>query len=286
MSYQYVEFDGVALPLYDHKQPHDPMPVESAIVDSIGGAYDWIGTARRRGRKQLVPAPGKYFADGFFLVDDVGDFLVDDVGDFLTTNFGEEALREQVNDLLEKRGVRGKLWRRRLDDDVLEWKTARLLSISWPRKVENHALIAEVSPVFETFMENWHAQTETETSDDAEDDVPLGLNVENSGFVQVDDAKLTVTRTDGTITAVSITDASNGVDIEWTGSLGDGDVLTIDCLLQTVRKNSADAYSGFSLGNLHTAPGWLPLIEGVNALIIEVTGGDATVAVSHYNQSP
>lgn len=286
MSYQYVTFDGVALPLYDHRQPHDPMPAESAILDSVGSAFDWIGSARRRGRKQTISIPGKYFADGFFLVDDVGDFLVDDAGDFLTTNFGTEALREQVNDLMEKRGVRGQLFRQRLDDQVLEWKTARLLTIQWPRKWEDHALIAEVTPVFETIMENWHAASATTSSGNASDGVPLGLNVESSGQMQVDDAVLTVTRTSGTITAVTVSQAGNGIDIAWAGSLGADDILTIDCGNQTVRKNSADAYSGFSLEGSHTAAGWLPLVEGVNALTVEVTGGNATVAVSHYNQYP
>lgn len=286
MSYQYVEFDGVSLPLYDHAQSHDPMPVETAIVDSIGGAHDWWGSARRRGRKQLISFIGRYFAEGFYLVDDVGDFLVDEAGHFLTTNFGPEALRQQVDSLLEKRGVRGPLWRLRLDDNALEWKTARLLQIGWPRIWEDHALIAKLTPQFETLMDGWHAENATNTSGSATDGVPLGINVENTGQMAVYDAALTVTRTSGTITAVTIVYLAGGIDLEWTGSLGDGDVLTIDCSNQTVRKNSTDAYSGFSLESAHTAEGWLPLEVGVNALVVTVTGGDATVAVSHYNQSP
>lgn len=284
MAYQYVTFDGIALPLYNHSQNHDVIPTEPTIVDSIGGAWDWFGSARRRGRKQTISLTGLYFAENYTLVDENGNIVTDEFDDPIVVAAGVASLRAQVDALLEKRGERGSLWRKRLDDDVLQWKTARLLQIQWPRVWEDHARLATITCVFETLMETWRAATETTTSNSATDGVQLGLTVESSGEVQIDDATLTITRTSGTITEVDVVCAANGIDFTWTGSLGASDVLTINCSNQTVRENSTDAYSGFVLNAGHTAAGWLPLFEGSNPLLVTVTGGNATVAVSHYDQ--
>lgn len=283
MSWQYVKFDGVNLPLYDHNQNHDPMASEPTLLDSIGGAYDWRGSQRRRGRKQTIPLTGIYVGETDYLVDELGNYLVDELGNFLIAGDPYQTLQASVTALMEKKGVRGQLWRKRLADNVLQWKTARLLSISWPRTWEDHAIKAEISCHFETAMEFWHAATATSTSVSAADGVPIGLTVDSAGQV-VEDAVITVTRTSGTITAFTLT--GSGVSLSWSGSLGSGDVLTIDCGAQTVKVNSTDSYSGFSLGVAHTAAGWLPLSSGMNALVATVTGGNATVAISHYNQYP
>lgn len=284
MPYQFTKFDGIELPLYNHQQNHDPMPAESTIIDSVGGAWDWFGTARRRGRKQIIPFRGMFTAEQYGLVDDSGNPVVDESMQQIIVAEGVAALRAKVVALLEKRGVRGPLWRKRLDDNVLEWKTARLLQIGWPRKWEDHGLLAELSFQFETYMEGWNAATATASSDSAVAATPLGLTVENAGQIPVDDGVFTVTRTSGTITTVAVT--GTGIDWTWTGSLGASDVLTIDAGNQTVKKTGADAYSGFVLGGSHTAQGWLPLAEGDNTLTVTLTGGNGTVAVSHYDQFP
>lgn len=286
MPVQFVEFDGIDLPLYNHQQNHDPMPAESTIVDSVGGAWDWLGSARRRGRKQIISFKGMFTAEQYGLVDEDGNPIVDESMQQIIVAQGVAALRAKTTALLEKRGMRGPLWRKRLDDNVLEWKTCRLLQIGWSRKWEDHGLLAEMSFQLETFMEGWHAATATETSDSAVAATPLGFTVENTGQIPVDDAVLTITRTSGTITQVDVDLSASGIDWTWTGSLGDGDVLTVDAFAQTVKKNSADAYSGFVLNGSHTAQGWLPLAEGDNVFTITVTGGNATVAMSHYNQTP
>jgi len=285
MSYQYTAFDGVALPLYNHEQGHDPMASEPTLLDSVGGAYDWVGTGRRKGRKQLINIRGIYFGDTDYLVDDVGDFLVDDVGDYLIVGNGVQMLQSQVTALREKKSVKGTLWRTRLYDDVLEWKTARLLQIGWPRKWDDHAIIGEMSCQFETAMEFWHAATATTTSGSATNGISLGLTVDNAGE-QVEDATITIAATSGTITAVSLTCAELGISLSWAGSLASGSTLTIDCDAQTVRIGTTDSYSGFSLGGSHTAAGWLTLAAGANPIVATVTGGNATITIAHYNQYP
>lgn len=284
MSYQYTAFDDVALPLYNHEQNHDLMASESTLLDSIGGAYDWHGTDRRKGRKQLINLKGIYFGATTYLVDETGDKLVDESDDYLIAGDSQQMLQAQITALREKKGVKGTLWRNRLDDSTLEWKTARLLQVGWPRKWDDHAVLAEVTCQFETLMEFWHAATATTTSGSATSGVALPLLVEVTGE-QVDDATITITRTSGTITAVSLTCAELGISLAWTGTMGAGDVLTIDCGAQTVKENTTDAYSGFSLSG-HTAAGWLPIPQGNYVFYATVTGGNATVAIQHYNQYP
>lgn len=285
MSHQYTKFKEVPIALYDHSQSHDPMPIESTLLDSIGGAYDWKGTGRRKGRKQAIPLTGKYFGETERLVDETGDFLVDENGDGLIAGNGPQMLQAQVTALKEEIGNTGRLWRKRLADDVLEWKTARFTAMQWPRKWSDHAIIAEISCQFETAMEFWHANTATTTSGSASNGISLPLLVNNAGQT-VDDAVITITRSSGTITAMSLTCSELGIDLVWTGSLGSGDVLRIDCGAQTIRKGTANAYSGFSLGGSHTAAGWLPIASGTYSFIAVVTGGNATVAIQHYNQYP
>jgi len=283
MSYQYVRFDNVPLPLYNHAQEHAPMPSEPTLLDSIGGAYDWRGSARRDGRKQVISGKGVLVGETVYLVDQSDNYLVDESGNYLIAGNSEQILVADVRALLEKKGKRGQLWRKRLEDSVEEWKTARLLSVSWPRKWEDHALIAELDYQFETQMEFWHAKTATQTTGSATAGTPKYLLVNNAGEM-VQDAVITIARSSGTITAVSIT--GDGVSLNWTGSLGASDELVIDCGLQTVRKTGADAYSGFSLGVAHTAAGWLPLSPSANPIVVTVTGGNADVEIEHYNQYP
>lgn len=281
MSYQYTEFDDVSLPLYDHKQNHAGMPSEATLRDSIGGAYDWRGADRKAGRKQIINGGGKYFGEITYLVDELGDRILDEDDNPIISGDAVTTLAAEVRALMEKKGTRGQLWRRRLADDVLQWKTARLLEVDWPRKVEDHAIIAEVTYRFETLMEWWHADVVTETAGNASSGVPLELNVSNSGMT-AEDAVITITRSSGTITQVVIT--ATGVSLKWVGSLGAADVLEIDCGRQTVRENGVDAYSGFTLESGHTVAGWLPLLPGASLIDFTVTGGNATCAVEHYNQ--
>lgn len=257
------------------------MPSEATLQNSIGGAYDWRGTDRQAGRKQLISGRGKYFGEITYLVDEGGNPIVDEGGNPIISGDAVTTLAAEVRALMEKKGKRGQLWRKRLADSVLQWKQARLLEADWPRKVEDHGIVAEVSYRFETLMEFWHSATATTTEDDATAGVPLTLSISNSGMT-VEDGVITITRSSGTITAVLI--EGTGIELNWSGSLGASDVLEIDCGQQTVRKNGIDAYSGFSLGVAHTVAGWLPLLPGANLIDFTITGGNANCEIEHYNQ--
>lgn len=283
MTHKYTLFDTVPLPENNPTQTHDPNGMRSSLRSSIGGLYDALGSVEGKADIRALPVNGVYVGEVEYLVDDVGDYLVDDVGDYLIAADAQTSLRSQVSELRAKIRQRGTLWRVRLDDEsVLEWKTARLLGVRQLVTRDNPVAAAELACEFETLMTNWHAETVTTASLSTTAGIAGSLIVENAGDT-VNDAVVTVTRTSGTIIAVTITCAALGVAWTWTGSLGAADVLTIDTGAHTIIKTDADAYSGFSLSG-HTARDWLPITQGNHLFLVTVVGGNATVAVSHYTQ--
>lgn len=281
MAYQIVEFCGVTLPYYNPEQQDSAAVVESALMDSVGGVTDYYGTLTRRARRYGIELTGIYLGETSYVVDEAGNQIVDESGNIIIAGDGVSMLRAQVQALRAKTGVRGSLWRIRQDDDAREWITARLLSVTHDKRREEMGRLAKLSCSFESTHTAWRAETATTTSVSTTAGVGVGLVVPVGGDTGVQDAVLTVTRTSGTITAVTVTGA--GIAWMWTGSLASGAVV-VDCGAQTVRKAGVDAYSGFALGSGHTVAGWLPLEPGLTPLTVTTTGGAATVAVQHYNQ--
>lgn len=285
MSYQYIEFDGASLPLFNHSQEHATMPAEATLLDSIGGGvYDWMGTERRRGRKQIISLTGVYMGQETFFSDDGTE---SGSGDALIWGDAYESIQASVSGLMTKRGRRGQLWRKRLNDDALEWKTARLLQVSWPRKWEDHSILAEMSCRFETAMDGWRAETETErTKALASDGFGYNWIVEVDTELTIDDAVITIAYGSGTLTAAYIYCPDLGVDIELTGLSVTSGSLIIDCGAQTVRNSAGtDIYSYFDLGTEHTARGWCPLPGGNHQFNAKVVGGTATATIAFYSQT-
>lgn len=282
MSYKYVEFIGVPLPLLNYVQDHDVMPAASTLQDSIGSAWDWLGTRRRTGRRQAFTLTGTYYGDKTYLVDHQGNRIVDEQGNYLLAGDSKQMLHSQLSALLALKGQRGNLWRVRQADGVRQWKTARLLEISWQRASHRNSHIAEVRCQFETRTEFWHSATVTTTSVNTTNRVTAGLTVSNLGEEPVRNALLYVEPVSGSITDVRVQVLALGVDFSWTGSTGSR--LNINCANKTVKIGSQDVYSGMTFNSGHTADDWLPLAAGDNALLVTVTGANAVAAVQHYNQ--
>lgn len=281
MSMKLVEFDGIALPSFDAEQDQGSAPVDSSVLDSIGGAYDWYGSGTRRARKMQISAGGIMLGETTYLVDEAGNRLVDEAGNALIAGSAARHLRQQLQALRSRTGVRGTLWRQRLEGTTEEWITARLLEVTWPRSVDERTVLANVTCRFESTMTAWRAASATSTSKSVTDGTANALTVPVAGEAIVYDAILTVARTSGTITAVTVT--GSGISLTWTGSLASG-TLTLDAGAKTARIGSTDSYSGLTFNAGHTARGWLPLQPGTMPLAVTVTGGNATVAVSHYDQ--
>ena len=285
MPYTLTEFDSVPLPIAMPEDDLSTGTVDSSLQDSIGGVYNYFGSAQRLPRRHQFSHRGKYEGDVAYRITDTNYFRVTDSGLVRVTATAAIAdLHGKVNDIKGKIGVLGILWRRRLADDELTWKQCRLLKVNHVEVIENANMVSEVESIYETSDVGWRSENAVVTSESAADGVGEALNVPNGGTIPVHDVILSVERTSGTITAVTIVGA--GIDITWTGSIAAGETLTIDSGLQTVQVEDDDEYSGFVLGAGHTVEGWLPLTLGANVLTVTVTGGNADVSVEHFDQWP
>lgn len=285
MPYRLIEFDGVPLPLAMPEDDLSTGTVETSLLDSIGGVYNYFGSTQRLPRRHQFPHKGKYVGEVAIRVTSDGDIRVTSDGDMRVTAPSTIAdLQGKTDDLKAKIGMWGRLWRERMADGLLTWKTCRLLHVKHVETVVQANVISEVESTFETDMAGWRDEDITTSLVSATNGVPIPLLVSNSGLMTVEDAILRVARTSGTITAVQVTGA--GIDIIWAGTIGAGQTLTIDCGRQTVLRGTSDQYSGLTLNLGHTVNGWLPLVQGANILTVTITGGNANVSMEHYNQWP
>lgn len=285
MAYKLVEFDGVSLPLYNAGQALGVAPVESTLVNSVGSVFDYYGARQRLARRYTISAEGEMLGETVYLIDAAGNRLVDEAGNALIAGSPAANLRGLLQALRSKIGVRGTLWRQRLDyPTAMEWITARCLDVSWDREVTERTVRARVKCTFESTMTAWRAAAATVASVSASANTLTGLRITVAGDAPVNDVVLRVQRTSGTITAVRVTVGDLGVDWTWTGSIGASETLTLDAGARTVRENNVDVYSGLSFAAAHTARGWLPLAPGMHACQVLCTGGAATVSATHYDQ--
>lgn len=285
MPYRLTYFDDTPLPVAMPRDDLSTGQVDTSLVDSVGNAYNYHGTAQRFPRRQVIPHRGLYVGEMAVRVTSDGDVRVTDDGTVRVTAPSKVAdLQGKTDDLKAKIGVWGQLWRERLADGVLTWKRARLLQVVHVETISEANAVSEVESRFESNMAGWHSAEPVTTSGSATDGVPLPLIVENAGSMPVSDAILSVERTSGTITAVQVTGA--GIDLTWTGSIGAGETLVLDMGDLTALLGTSDAYDGLALGAGHTGNEWLTLPVGARALTVTVTGGNATVSIEHFDQWP
>lgn len=285
MPYLIIRFDAVPLP---RSMPVDDLstgPVDSTLQPSIGGVYDYAGSARRYPKGHEFSQKGIYEggagASRVRRVTPQGDVRVTPQGDTRIIQSTPAAILQGQTDALKaKIGVRGQLWRQRINDGALQWLRCRLLQVNHIEEVKHAGVVSEVDSRFDTSQVGWKEELPTLTNDVT----PASLNVVNGGLLPVLDAVLRVTRTSGTITQVKV--IGPGTDITWNGTLGAGQILTIDSGAETVTIGAADAWGGVTLGIGQTSRYWLPLATGLNAFTITATGGAASLQFEHFEQYP
>lgn len=287
MTHIYTHFDTVPLPLHRQRYQHDPAPSSPALQRVVDGYVDVFGTNETNALSQVLPITGIYIGETTYLVDEAGNRFVDEASNPYIFGTPFTMLRSQIQALREMTRLSAPLWRARLNEQtVREWKTARLVQLRLPSNY-NDLYIAEVTANFEMTMANWHAETQTTVSASVTAAVPKLFVVENAGET-VEDGIVTVTRTSGTVTAFSLACTALGISWVWTGSIGSGEVVTVNDGDDTVIKSNAagtltNAYSGFSRPD-HSAATWLRLPRGTHLFYVTVLGGNATVAFKHYTQ--
>lgn len=282
MPYLYTAFGTVSLPVYNHEQDHATGDVDSTLVTTPNAAYDYLGTSRRLSKRQVIGVKGIYHDELDYLVDQAGNYILDQAGNYIVVGASGDTLRNQLDNLKAKLGKSDQLWRTDYSGGLRRWKQARLLKVEHPTTVNNRAVFANIGATFETNQAAWRNETSTTITQS----LSSGSNTVTTnilGTEDVNDAVITITAT-GTITSVHITLVATGVDFTWTGSLTSGQILAIDCGKLTIKKNGADAYSGFTLASGHTAQGWVTLAaQAANALGINVNAA-GSVSVVRYDQ--
>lgn len=278
MPYRIYEFDGVALPDVLPEDDLSSGAVASSIVESVGGSFDWAGSARRLPRRIVVPFAGAYGggSGNVYLVAENGDRIIEVAGNPIIAGAEALLMRDAVDLLKAKIGVRGALHRQRESDGAVQWRLARLLSIGGTRTVEDVATIVKLTASFETLQAGWRSLAQSSVS-------LLGnALVEVAGNLPVRHAVLTITAA-GTISAMRVVCAERGIDWTWTGTLATGASLVVDDEVQSIQNAGANAYSGFVLGAGHTAAGWLDLEPGSQSVSVSMAGPASAVGLAWWN---
>lgn len=282
MSYRLHRFEDALLPFYDPQPDMSQGPVESTLLDSVGGVYDYFAGRQRLPRKQTIAIRGVFMGERAYLVDHAGNRIVDHAGNYLINGTAQGDLQAKLEALAEMLGKRGRLYREYLRDSTrVEWKPARLLQVTHQREQQNTPLMAKIACVFETSQAAWRSAAATTTNLGSGSGV-RALTVSVKGNVAVNDAILTITA-DATVTSIRVQHIDAGIDWTWSGTLSSGQTLAIDASAQTVRIGTSNAYSGLTYNAGHRARGLLPLVPGTNGLMI-TTNANASVTLTHYDQ--
>lgn len=285
MPYRYTTFDGVNLP---EVMPEDDLgtgAANSTLVDSLGGAFDFLGANRYRTKRHPIRYMGMFVGrDDTYLVDESGNYIVDELGNYIVaTDDYTVDLRDKVDTLKAKIGRRGMLIRQREDDGSTQWKMARLLSIGHTRTVRDVDRFASLEVSFEADGGFWKSTTASTTTDTLGAGATTIVDIESAGMTEVRDAVITITANGGNVTAVELVLGSDQ-HWSWSGTLLDGNSLIIDTGAMIVTNNNVNAYSGFVLSGDHLIDGWLQLAPSNNVCYWTITGGPADLSVTHYDQ--
>lgn len=277
MSYVLERFDGVDLPQYDFDIDNGTGPSQDGtIVLPGGGVYDPWGEEEAPRDKTIITHTGA-------VIEDSGADLTDTV----------RALRA-------KRGDVGRLWRRWVTDagSEVEWCQARLLAITGKKdRSEPFRQILNFAWVMESPM--WYGEHHGPWTLDSGIDLDSGyyldsgsitttltgspqtVNITNGGNGRVEDAIITITAGSSAITTLSVTIAGR-VAFTFNASIPSGQALVINAGNWSVKKNGVDAWGNFTLSGTHYENSILPLLPGVNALVVVYSGGGtgSTIALS------
>ena len=285
MPYTLTRFLEIPLP---DAMPTDDLStgkVPNGIVPSIGSVFNYFGSTQQFSQHHEINHSGKYVGGVVYRVTVDGNERVTVDGSYRVTAESRAAdLNGKVDDLKAQIGKWGVLWRKRLPDGQMTWKSCRLLQVRNVETVADADVVSKVDSLFETMEVAWRSEDTVSHAVSVSAGVTNGLVIDNGGSLLVRDAVLTVACTSGTITSVTVTGV--GIDLTWAGSIANGQTLTLDAGEQTVLIGTTDQYAGLTLNAGHTSDLWLPLTPGTNVLMVGVVGGNATVTMEHDDQWP
>ena len=279
-----INFGSVILPQLNGSQQL-PVSFRSSVVPLRGGGFDQDG-ASSYPEKKLINAT-------FWVSVNSVDDQVSDIDSFLDDLYAEGALGRRI--LLAKMRD-GTL--RQCEAKMLQGTTQPTTKLYAPDSLTSVAGYEPCNVSFEIVFPYWKAAEDTQKyldegwflddgifldSGNKEDATISGtttlFEVNNTGAVAHQDTKLVITGGTGvTVTDITVENLTTGESLAWTGTIGAGEVLTINTLPQTIDKDSTGEYDNTTLPS--TQLGFWSLAKGVNEFEItctSVSGGTATL---------
>jgi hypothetical protein len=260
MAYRYTSFGSLTIPVVGGAQEiSPPRPAVYLVPLAAGGAYDPQGSERVWGGAQAVQVHG------------------------ILTAETAAALAALWEDWAAALGTRATLTRVIATSGAnrSETATARLIDVRGSRTA-GWTSVQPIDLQFVVTSAHWDGAAHS-VGPTTLDTSPKSVTLANDGKKAVMDPVVTLTAGSTEITKVELAIAATNSAIEWSGSLTAGQSLVIDCGARSVKKEGADAYSGFAYGAAHATRGWLKLASGNNSLSVTLTGGgvDSTISVSY-----
>ncbi len=275
MAYILERFRTQTLPIYNPDADMSPAAAVDAMLATIAGGYDSYGYEDAPAK---IPNPITYSA----------------------TVYDEDAAiwRAEIDALRSLVRKSGRLYRRAIDDDSVQWCEARLVRLSERKKAGfphwiNFTFLFQARTL-------WHGADHSTWVLDSGEILDGGLYLDeggetftgssphiftatNGGNRVVTNPVITVTAGGASVTSVTITKTGSGgseTKIVWTGTLLTTKSLVVDCGKFTITNDGANAYSGkAAFDSNHTIAEWLRLDPGYNEVTIAWVGGstDSTV---------
>lgn len=274
MAYYLSSFITTAIPAYDQVLDDSPARARDAIINTIAGGYDSDGD-----QDATAVLPYELSCTSTILA---------------TSQANWRAEVDKFRALVRKTG---RLYRKAIDDNTIQWCKARLVAmptVQGPHQV----LWTKVNFRFQV-RSLWVGADHTPWVLDSGEIFDGGLYLDEAGFTEtmassphtitvtnggnrvVTNPVVTITAGGANITAATIAKTGE-TKIVWSGTLTAGNDLVIDCGKFTITNNGANAYSGkAAFDSNHTIAEWLRLDPGNNDIDVTFTGGstDSTVTV-------
>ncbi len=273
-----VSFGEVTLPQFNGVQSL-PVPFRSAVVALRGGGFDQDGL-RTYLETKMVSA-------NFWVRQDDGnvDTIIDNL--YQESGKGRRLLVATMRDNTTQRQQWVKLVQARTNPD----------SRTYAIDSSSTECYEQMQMQFEMVYPYWESTADFAVSLDDGEDLDDGLfldagnsdtatvsttntskTITNSGNTAIEKFEFTLEGLTGvTLTNVTLTNTTTGETLTWTGTLTDGDILSIKSLEQTITFNGANAWVNTTLGTNQV--GFFTLELGANNFTIELTsisGGNAT----------
>jgi hypothetical protein len=263
MAFRLATFNGVTLPGYNWSADLDTFRVMNPVLQTLGGAVDFLGNRRRINNEHTFQMVGMF-------------------------DVGSVTLPQDIRFLKRQVGQTGNLIRVHTDASNTLQRYCRLLHVGHPIR-SNQRGLANVLPL--TFWTNQPFWRSAATTSHGPTGLAAGVNniaYTIAGEEHVLDAVLTITATSSISSIIiSHTKTEAGVsitsDLRYATTLTAGNALVLNCGLYTATVGGSGALSGFSEGVNHTEIYWLRLVPGANTFTITLGSGAGNVSLS-YNQ--